>query len=563
MAKRLLCVVLSIMLVVAMMPMGVVADEEVTYTDWTSSTSLPTSGTYKLTTDVTISKATTLTADLTLDLAGYTVSSASAQVLLVNSGITLTINDSCGSGKISFSGGTSKYLVSVKSGGTLIINGGTLVCYGGYTILNKGTTIINGGTVQGDGNTYTIYNGGSQSSSSLTINDGTVIHTGTSSTSYPTIYNADGYNSKSTPTVTINGGTVTNEVAGGYAISNSSGTVTIKGGTVSNTSSSGTAIVTSIATDTVGSTYDSGSVTITGGEVYSTGTMITDSANAVSISGGTFKTSSDGTVVNVTAYLADGYTQNNTGAVVANVTTYTLTYNSNGGDGTVTEATAYEEDTEVTVASGDGLTRDGYTFNGWNTASDGTGTAYSAGSTIEMTADVTLYAQWTAISYVTGFNVNLGSYLAMGFYLPVTNLDVSDGSTTYTVVITQTYSDDYSESDITEGDTRSVSYVIDSTTSSTLETRSYGSQSCYFLSIDGINAKELADGITVTVKKGDTVIYTSSTTSIAKYEQLFITYYSSDTNGVTLAKALLNYGAAAQVYFGYNTEDLASSYIPS
>jgi uncharacterized repeat protein (TIGR02543 family) len=39
----------------------------------------------------------------------------------------------------------------------------------------------------------------------------------------------------------------------------------------------------------------------------------------------------------------------------------------------------------------------GYTFSGWNTKADGTGTAYQAGGTFTMgSADVTLYAKWTA-----------------------------------------------------------------------------------------------------------------------------------------------------------------------
>jgi len=39
-------------------------------------------------------------------------------------------------------------------------------------------------------------------------------------------------------------------------------------------------------------------------------------------------------------------------------------------------------------------TRDGYTFAGWNSAADGTGTAYTVGSTVDC-ADLTIYATWT------------------------------------------------------------------------------------------------------------------------------------------------------------------------
>lgn len=42
--------------------------------------------------------------------------------------------------------------------------------------------------------------------------------------------------------------------------------------------------------------------------------------------------------------------------------------------------------------------RDGYYFTGWNTAADGSGTAYTDQSTITPTANMTLYAQWENIT---------------------------------------------------------------------------------------------------------------------------------------------------------------------
>ena len=71
----------------------------------------------------------------------------------------------------------------------------------------------------------------------------------------------------------------------------------------------------------------------------------------------------------------------------------TITFNANGGSGTVPSAI----NTYVGVANTiplNSLTRTGYAFNGWNTASDGSGTAYATGSTITPSGNVTLYAQW-------------------------------------------------------------------------------------------------------------------------------------------------------------------------
>ncbi|MBR3554772.1 MAG: InlB B-repeat-containing protein [Oscillospiraceae bacterium] len=70
---------------------------------------------------------------------------------------------------------------------------------------------------------------------------------------------------------------------------------------------------------------------------------------------------------------------------------FTITFESGVEDvegltGTKLEGTPYE----ITEK----LSREGYTFKGWNTASDGSGTAYAVGDTIEEDADLVLYAQW-------------------------------------------------------------------------------------------------------------------------------------------------------------------------
>lgn len=71
----------------------------------------------------------------------------------------------------------------------------------------------------------------------------------------------------------------------------------------------------------------------------------------------------------------------------------TITFNANDGSGTVPTAISTYVGVANTIPS-NSLTRTGYTFNGWNTASDGSGTAYATGSTITPTGNVTLYAQW-------------------------------------------------------------------------------------------------------------------------------------------------------------------------
>ena len=71
----------------------------------------------------------------------------------------------------------------------------------------------------------------------------------------------------------------------------------------------------------------------------------------------------------------------------------TITFDANDGSGTVPTAISTYVGVANTIPP-NSLTRTGYTFNGWNTASDGSGTAYATGSTITPTGNVTLYAQW-------------------------------------------------------------------------------------------------------------------------------------------------------------------------
>jgi len=83
------------------------------------------------------------------------------------------------------------------------------------------------------------------------------------------------------------------------------------------------------------------------------------------------------------------------------ITAFTVTFNANGGSGTAPESITADSGSTVTLPSNSGIKRSGYAFDGWNTKNDGTGTNYSAGSSLTLKADATLYAKWTA-SALTG-----------------------------------------------------------------------------------------------------------------------------------------------------------------
>jgi uncharacterized repeat protein (TIGR02543 family) len=72
---------------------------------------------------------------------------------------------------------------------------------------------------------------------------------------------------------------------------------------------------------------------------------------------------------------------------------YTITYNGNGNTSGSTSSTTGSG--SVTLAS-NGFARTNCNFAGWNTNSAGNGTDYAAGGSYSLSADVTLYAKWTA-----------------------------------------------------------------------------------------------------------------------------------------------------------------------
>ncbi len=89
------------------------------------------------------------------------------------------------------------------------------------------------------------------------------------------------------------------------------------------------------------------------------------------------------------------------------INSYTVTYSANGGSGAPSSQSA-DYNTSVTVSSSV-PTRTGYSFTGWNTAANGSGSDYSGGSSLVVTSDVTLYAKWTVNTYSITYDANNGS----------------------------------------------------------------------------------------------------------------------------------------------------------
>lgn len=85
--------------------------------------------------------------------------------------------------------------------------------------------------------------------------------------------------------------------------------------------------------------------------------------------------------------------------------TYNITYTLNNGTNAPGNPSSYTYGTAVTLAD---PTRTGYTFGGWFTDSDFSGTAVTE-SPADATGDKTFYAKWTANEYTVTFDANEGT----------------------------------------------------------------------------------------------------------------------------------------------------------
>ena len=107
---------------------------------------------------------------------------------------------------------------------------------------------------------------------------------------------------------------------------------------------------------------------------------------------------------------------------------YTITFNANGGVGEMTAQT-FEVGVD-TALNANTFTRENYKFTGWNTAADGSGATYAdEGAILELTGDMTLYAQW---QFWNGWSTDVsGKQYYKDGELQKTGWTVIDGNTYY------------------------------------------------------------------------------------------------------------------------------------
>ena len=288
---------------------------------------------------------------------------------------------------------------STNAGGTQTIGSST------YSVTYNANA-ASSGSVPTDGSAYS-------SATQVTVlgNTGSLAKTNYTFSGWNTAADGSGTTYQPTNTFNINANTTL------YALWTGSVTYSVNGGTGTAPTDATSYLSGASVTTASGSGLSKAGYTFGGWNTAAAGTGTTYAANtnaAFSFSG------------NITLYAK--WTANNN----------TITFNGNGSDGGSMSAQTIATDASANLSS-NGFTRTGYSFNGWNTASDGSGTAYANGASYLMgVSNVTLYAQWTVISTPT-INVT-GSLSAVsttyGTASSATSFSVSGSALTADILVT-------------------------------------------------------------------------------------------------------------------------------
>ena len=116
----------------------------------------------------------------------------------------------------------------------------------------------------------------------------------------------------------------------------------------------------------------------------------------------------------------------------------TITFNANGGTGDMAAQTIHIN--KATALKPNTFTKEGEIFKGWNTKADGSGDDYADKASIEISADITLYAQWEVAptgNYITAETTTIQSGLTWTIQDNVVNLNkiVIDGTEETSIIL--------------------------------------------------------------------------------------------------------------------------------
>ncbi len=184
---------------------------------------------------------------------------------------------------------------------------------------------------------------------------------------------------------------------------------------------------------------------------------------------------------------------------------------------------------------------DGKVFSGW-TVDDGT-EIKSAGDTVTIKDNITLTAHYDYSAALKGYKLSLDGDIGVNFYMEIAGDLIDDN--TYMLFNVSGAGAEYQTQKV---------YLTDDST------KTIGGVTYYVFKCR-VAAKEMTAAITAQLYNGEntaSAVYTYSVKDYAEYILAHADQSAEYGKAAPLVKAMLNYGTAAQDYFGVNTDDPAN-----
>ena len=189
-------------------------------------------------------------------------------------------------------------------------------------------------------------------------------------------------------------------------------------GTVTRTSATQFTVAVAASWETYysGAKTNYGMTATSGGQTATLNAFGTNASSGAKSFTGTYSISGNGAQTKTITVTFRNFNNDNGDSATKNVTfsvsvpawtSYTVTYNANGGSGAPSAQTKWKGQT-LTLSTTK-PTRTGYSFLGWSTSSSATSATYSAGGSYTADSAATLYAVWKANTYTVTYNANGGS----------------------------------------------------------------------------------------------------------------------------------------------------------
>ena len=340
-------------------------------------------------------------------------------------------------------GGTTSVTATVKSGTSTTVSGtltAATTASGVATVTPTSTSITNANNSTGVGTSHTItgvaggsaninfnftptnttnFNSATQVQYAATVRNTVTIAIKKDDSAWSnsgiTVKLYQSSTAKYTLTTSGSSATINNVAAGTYNVwatkSSLDSTLVNTGVSVTVSTTSG---VTSNASNTINYytlTLNKGSnvTTVTGAGTYLSNQTATINATAFAsnyVFDNWTKTEGNSPASATTANTTVSMSKKTTLQANAKLNKYTITFNANGGSGSMTALQVTPG--QLVTLTANTFTKTGKAFTGWNTESDGSGTAYTDSQSIIPSASITLYAQWIS-TYTITFNSNGGT----------------------------------------------------------------------------------------------------------------------------------------------------------